>query len=90
MEVSNGNCYIYPLIVDLVQKLIDNGKHLLAVKYVFELQLTSKYPPVPILETYVKESNKIAMKICEDGKNSLKSQVILLTFCVFFRILFRA
>lgn len=31
MEVSDGNCYIYPLIVDLVQKLIDNGKHLLAV-----------------------------------------------------------
>lgn len=61
-------------VQDLVQKLIDNGKHLLAVKYVFELQLTSKYPPVPILETYVKESNKIAMKICEDGKNSLKSQ----------------
>lgn len=66
-------------IADLIQKLIDNGKQLLAVKYIFAFDLIDKYPPVPLLKTYLDESKQMAKKVCKDGKNSLRSQVILLS-----------
>lgn len=59
---------------DLIQKLLDSGKQLLALKFVFEFALAEKFPPVPLLEDYLKETKKLAKQICKDGKNSLKSQ----------------
>ncbi|KAL1347644.1 hypothetical protein HN51_023697 [Arachis hypogaea] len=53
----------------LVQKLIDKGKHILAVKYVFEFNLTDKIQPVPILEAYLSESQKLARRLSEEGKS---------------------
>lgn len=61
---------------DLVQKLVSKGKQLLAIKFSFEFELTDKFPPVPLLKDYVKESKKIAKKVCKEGRNSLKSLVI--------------
>lgn len=63
---------------DLIHKLIGRGKQLLAVKFVFEFQLTDKFPPVPLLKSYLKESKNLAKKVCREGKHSLKSLVILL------------
>lgn len=60
---------------DLVQKLLDKGKQLLAVKFIFEFELTEKFPPVPILKDYVKESKKAAKAVCKEGKNSLRALV---------------
>ncbi|XP_062077651.1 FRIGIDA-like protein 1 [Humulus lupulus] len=58
---------------DLIHKLVKKGKQLLAIKFIFEYELTDKFPPVPLLKDYVKESKKIAKKVCKEGKNSLKS-----------------
>ncbi|KAM1228000.1 hypothetical protein ACFX2J_007146 [Malus domestica] len=52
---------------DLIQKLVSKGKHLLAVKFISEFGLTNKFPPVPILKSYIKESKKLAKKVCKDG-----------------------
>ncbi|KAJ7963691.1 FRIGIDA-like protein [Quillaja saponaria] len=60
-------------IADIIQKLINRGKHVVAVGYIFENKLADKIPPVPILKAYVEESKNIAQKICQEGKNSLKS-----------------
>ncbi|XP_022139609.1 FRIGIDA-like protein 1 [Momordica charantia] len=60
-------------VTDLVQKLLNNGKQLLAVKFIFEFELTDKFPPIPILKDYVKESKKSAKNVCKEGKNSLRS-----------------
>lgn len=60
-------------VADLVQKLLDKGKQLLAVKFIFEFELTEKFPPVPILKDYVKESKKAAKAVCKEGKNSLRA-----------------
>lgn len=65
-------------LADLIPKLLSRGKQLLAVKFVFEFQLTDKFPPVPLLKAYLKESKKVAKKVCREGKNSLKALVILL------------
>ncbi|XP_022734673.1 FRIGIDA-like protein 1 [Durio zibethinus] len=59
---------------DLIKKLLDSGKQLLAVKFVFEFGLAEKYPPVPLLEDYLKETQKLAKQVCKDGKNHLRSQ----------------
>ncbi|XP_021287647.1 FRIGIDA-like protein 2 [Herrania umbratica] len=59
---------------DLIQKLLDSGKQLLAVRFIFEFGLAEKFPPVHLLKEYLKETTKLAKQVCKDGKNSLKSQ----------------
>ncbi|XVF70810.1 hypothetical protein PTKIN_Ptkin11bG0191600 [Pterospermum kingtungense] len=59
---------------DLIQKLLANGKQLLALRFVFEFGLAKKFPPVPLLEDYLKETKRLAEQVCKDGKNSLRSQ----------------
>ncbi|KAL5548552.1 hypothetical protein UlMin_003783 [Ulmus minor] len=61
-------------IEDLIQKLITKGKHLLAVKFSLEFKQTDKFPPVPLLKTFVEESKSLSKKVCVEGNNSLKSQ----------------
>ncbi|KAK7305211.1 hypothetical protein VNO77_43112 [Canavalia gladiata] len=56
-------------VPDIVQKLIDRGKHILAVKYVFEFNLADKIPPVPILKACVDESKKLAERLSQEGKS---------------------
>ncbi|XP_054798682.1 FRIGIDA-like protein 1 [Prosopis cineraria] len=56
-------------IPDVVQKLVDKGKHVLAVKYVFEFNLADKIPPVPILKACVDEANKLAKRLRQEGKS---------------------
>ena len=62
-------------VADLILKLLDGGKQLLAVKFIFEFGLTEKFPPIPLLEDYLKETKKVAEQVCKDGNNSLRSQV---------------
>ncbi|XWS09712.1 hypothetical protein CRYUN_Cryun39dG0012700 [Craigia yunnanensis] len=59
---------------DLILKLLDSRKQLLAVRFVFEFGLEEKFPPVLLLEDYMKETKEHAKQVCKDGKNSLKSQ----------------
>ncbi|KAK8651757.1 hypothetical protein V6N13_141341 [Hibiscus sabdariffa] len=63
-------------IHDLIKKLLDDGKQLLAVKFIFELGLAEKFPPGRFLDEYLAETKRHAMEVCEKGKNSLKSQII--------------
>ncbi|XP_065862525.1 FRIGIDA-like protein 1 [Euphorbia lathyris] len=62
------------LINDLVQKLIENEKHLLALKFVFEFGLTEKFQPVPLLKDHINECKRFSKKICEEGNNSAKAK----------------
>ncbi|XP_061375643.1 FRIGIDA-like protein 1 [Gastrolobium bilobum] len=56
-------------VPELVQKLIDRGKHVMAVKYIFQFNLADKIPPVPILKAQVNESEKLARRLSEEGKS---------------------
>lgn len=60
-------------ISDIIQKLIGEGKHLLAVKFIFQFEMTDRFPPVPLLKTYVLDSKKLAQKVRKDGKGSRQS-----------------
>ncbi|KAK1583244.1 hypothetical protein Q3G72_022132 [Acer saccharum] len=61
-------------VQDLIQKLIDSGKQLLAIKYIFEFEMTDKYPPVALLEAYVNETKKLAENLFREKKNTLGAQ----------------
>ncbi|KAF8410834.1 hypothetical protein HHK36_003371 [Tetracentron sinense] len=62
------------LVTDFIQKLISKGKHLDAVRFVYAFELAEKFPPVPLLKAYVKDSKKVAQEIRKKGNNSLQSQ----------------
>ncbi|XP_057485156.1 truncated FRIGIDA-like protein 1 [Actinidia eriantha] len=61
-------------ISDVILKLISKGKQLLAVRFIFEFELTDKFPPVPLLKEYVMESKKFGKNDCKGGKSSLGLQ----------------
>jgi hypothetical protein len=63
-------------LADLIQKLISKGKQLLAVKFIFEFELTEKFPPVPLLKSYLKDAKKLAVKVRKEGNESHVSLVI--------------
>ncbi|PIA58141.1 hypothetical protein AQUCO_00500230v1 [Aquilegia coerulea] len=60
-------------IPDLIQKLTSNGKQLEAVKFVYAFELVDKFPPVPLLKDYFKQSKKVAQDIRNKGNHSIQS-----------------
>lgn len=76
MMDSDENYNVLLGSTDLIQKFISSGKHLSAIKFSYEFELTDKFQPVPLLKAYVKESKKAAKEIRKEGKNSRKSLVI--------------
>ncbi|XP_077214891.1 truncated FRIGIDA-like protein 1 [Tasmannia lanceolata] len=61
-------------IPDFVQKLVIKGKQLDAVYFVYAFELVNKFPPVPLLKTYLKESEKVAEEIRKRGKYTTRSE----------------
>ncbi|URE11845.1 Frigida-like protein [Musa troglodytarum] len=59
---------------DLIQKLNSKSRQLEAIKFVHALDLFDKYPPVPLLEAYLKESRKAAQGARKRGNNSSQLQ----------------
>ncbi|KAG8472487.1 hypothetical protein CXB51_034172 [Gossypium anomalum] len=68
------NAYLVHLILGFDSKLLDSGKQLLAVRLYLSLGLAEKFSPVPLLEEYLNETKKLAQQVCQNGKNTLKSQ----------------
>lgn len=64
-------------VTEIVHKLIDKGKQLLAVKFIFQFELTDKFPPLPLLEAYISDCKEVAQKIYKNGKSSNRAVVIL-------------
>ncbi|KAL3851150.1 hypothetical protein ACJIZ3_013032 [Penstemon smallii] len=60
-------------IPDVIQRLIIKGRQLLALKFIFEFELTDEFPPVPLLKDYVMDTKKIAQKVRKGGKSSRQS-----------------
>ncbi|CAL9096119.1 unnamed protein product [Musa acuminata var. zebrina] len=59
---------------DLIQKLNSKSRQLEAIKFVHALDLFDKYPPVPLLEAYLRESRKAAQGARKRGNNSSQLQ----------------
>lgn len=63
-----GNTMFFLWFAEIVQKLVDRGKYVLAVKYVFEFNLADKIPPIPILKACVHASKKLATRLSLEGR----------------------
>ncbi|CAJ2633835.1 unnamed protein product [Trifolium pratense] len=53
----------------VIQKLIERGKHVLAVKFIFHFKLEDKTPPVPILKAFVNDAEQQAKRLAAEGKS---------------------
>ncbi|KAK6929959.1 Frigida-like [Dillenia turbinata] len=61
---------------DMIQELINKGQHVDAVHFTYEVGLVDKFPPVPLLKTFLKDSKKAASSasfVTEDKKKSGRS-----------------
>ncbi|KAG7593604.1 Frigida-like [Arabidopsis thaliana x Arabidopsis arenosa] len=58
----------------LVQKFLDTGRLLVAIKFIYEFEMTGEFEPVSILKTSLKNSREAAKRVCAEGNYSLKVQ----------------
>ncbi|XP_043693472.1 FRIGIDA-like protein 4a isoform X1 [Telopea speciosissima] len=57
-------------MAEMIKELINKGQQVDAVHFTYEVGLTDKFPPVPLLKAYLKDSRKAANSILEDRNNS--------------------
>ncbi|MQM20307.1 hypothetical protein Taro_053326 [Colocasia esculenta] len=55
---------------ELIEELISKGHQLDAINFAYEAGLEDKFPPVPLLKAYLKDSKKAATSILEDRNKS--------------------
>ncbi|CAN8256106.1 unnamed protein product [Cochlearia groenlandica] len=59
---------------DLVKKLLDSEKPILAVKFMYECGMSNGFEPVAVLKAYIKSSREASHMLCVEHNHSLKSQ----------------
>lgn len=60
-------------VPDLIKKLINKSKQLDAVKFIYAFELVDKFPPIPLLNAYLKEAQRMAQVVRKRGNNSAQS-----------------
>ncbi|KAE9589028.1 hypothetical protein Lal_00000353 [Lupinus albus] len=55
---------------DIIEELISKGQQLDAVHFTYEVGLVDKFPPVPLLKSFLKDAKKVAASISEDQNNA--------------------
>ncbi|XP_073046952.1 LOW QUALITY PROTEIN: FRIGIDA-like protein 4a [Primulina eburnea] len=55
---------------DMIEELIGRGQQVDAVHFSYEVGLTGKFPPVPLLKAFLKDAKKAATSLLEDASNS--------------------
>ncbi|VVA93250.1 unnamed protein product [Arabis nemorensis] len=58
----------------LIQKFLHTGRLLVAIRFIYEFEMTGKFKPVLILKTSLKNSREAAKRVCAEGNYSLKAQ----------------
>ncbi|ERM93512.1 hypothetical protein AMTRI_Chr03g148900 [Amborella trichopoda] len=58
---------------DIIEELVNKGKQVDAVHFIVESGLIEKYPPVPLLEAYLRNSREVVASILKDGNNSTRA-----------------
>ncbi|XP_043690298.1 FRIGIDA-like protein 4a [Telopea speciosissima] len=62
-------------MAEMIEELISKGQQVDAVHFTYEVGLTDKFPPVPLLKAYLKDSRKAANSILGDRNNSGRAAV---------------
>lgn len=69
---------------DIIEELIAKGQHLDAVNFAYEAGLQDKFPPVPLLKSFLKDSKKFQSSNSEDNNNSGQAMVCRLTILMLY------
>ena len=72
--------FFNPSYAESVNHLIENGQQLDAIRLACVLNLTDKYPPLPIMNEYVDKAKKTAQEILSMDRDSAESLVCLLSW----------
>jgi len=59
----------------MIEELISKGQQLDAVHFTYEVGLVDKFPPVPLLKSFLKDAKKVAASILEDPNNAGRAAV---------------
>lgn len=62
----------------MIEELISRGQQLDAIHFIYEAGLVDKYPPVPMLKTFLRDAKKAAASVLEDPNNPGRAAVTLL------------
>ncbi|KAG1348251.1 FRIGIDA-like protein 4a [Cocos nucifera] len=57
-------------MADIIEELISKGQQLDAINFAYEAGLQDKFPPVPLLKSFLKDSKKATSSSSEDRNNS--------------------
>jgi hypothetical protein len=72
-------------ISDIIEELIAKRQQLDAVNFAYEAGLQEKFPPVPLLKSYLEDSKKTSSTIADDSSASNgQSGVCIITILKFF------
>ncbi|MBA0684953.1 hypothetical protein Goari_026501, partial [Gossypium aridum] len=55
---------------DMIEELISKGQQLDAVHFTYEVGLVDKFPPVPLLKSFLRDAKKAASSILDDPNNT--------------------
>lgn len=73
-------CVFVCVFSDMIEELISKGQQLDAVHFTFEVGLVDKFPPVPLLKSFLKDAKKVAASILEDPNNAGRAAVFFSIF----------
>ncbi|KZV16406.1 FRIGIDA-like protein 4a [Dorcoceras hygrometricum] len=62
---------------DMIEELIGRGQQVDAVHFSYEVGLTRRFPPVPLLKAFLKDAKKAATSLLEDASNSGRAVIVL-------------
>lgn len=75
-----AECEFLFVFSDMIEELINKGQQLDAVHFTFEVDLVDKFPPVPLLKSFLKDAKKVAASIMEDPNNAGRAAVFFSSF----------
>ncbi|XP_010420319.1 PREDICTED: FRIGIDA-like protein 1 [Camelina sativa] len=58
----------------LIRRLLDSGKPIFAVRFMYECGMTDEFEPIPVLKSHIKDAREAALRVCKEDNYSLKSQ----------------
>lgn len=61
----------------MIEELISRGQQVDAVHFTYEVGLVGKFPPVPLLKSFLKDARKAAAAILEDPNHGGRAAVFL-------------
>lgn len=80
------------MYTDMIEELISKGQQLDAVHFTYEVGLVDKFPPVPLLKSFLRDAKKAASSILDDpnntGRAAVCSYLLILIVCLVLMICF--